>query len=29
VGFAGARRIEWTLSTVIGEGYEVHVHLRR
>ncbi len=29
VGFAGARRVEWTLSTVIGEGYEVHVHLRR
>jgi len=29
VGFAGARRVEWTLSTVVGEGYEVHVHLRR
>lgn len=29
VGFAGARRVEWTLSTVRGEGYEVHVHLRR
>lgn len=29
VGFAGARRVEWTLSTVIGAGYEVHVHLRR
>jgi GntR family transcriptional regulator len=29
VGFTGTRRIEWTLSTVIGDGYEVHVHLRR
>ena len=29
VGFAGTRRVEWTLSTVFGEGYEVHVHLRR
>ncbi len=29
VGFAGTRRVEWTLSTVAGEGYEVHVHLRR
>jgi GntR family transcriptional regulator len=29
VGFAGARRIEWTTSVVRGEDYEVHVHLRR
>ena len=29
VGFAGNLRIEWTLSTVAGDGYEVHVHLRR
>jgi GntR family transcriptional regulator len=29
VGFAGARRVEWTLSVVRGEDYEVHVHLRR
>jgi GntR family transcriptional regulator len=29
VGFAGSDRIEWTLSTVAGDGYEVHVHLRR
>ncbi len=29
VGFAGARRVEWTLSTVQGEDYEVHVHLKR
>jgi GntR family transcriptional regulator len=29
VGFAGTRRVEWTLSTVAGEGYEVHIHLRR
>ena len=29
VGFAGTRRIEWTLSVVRGEDYEVHVHLRR
>ena len=29
VGFSGTRRVEWTLSTVVGEGYEVHVHLRR
>ena len=29
VGFAGSERIEWTLSTVAGDGYEVHVHLRR
>mgnify|MGYP001815287379 FL=1 len=29
VGFAGTERVEWTLSTVSGEGYEVHVHLRR
>jgi GntR family transcriptional regulator len=28
VGFAGARRIEWTMSVVRGEDYEVHVHLR-
>jgi GntR family transcriptional regulator len=28
VGFAGARRIEWTMSIVRGEDYEVHVHLR-
>jgi GntR family transcriptional regulator len=29
VGFAGARRVEWTHSVVRGEDYEVHVHLRR
>jgi DNA-binding GntR family transcriptional regulator len=29
VGFAGARRIEWTMSVVGGDDYEVHVHLRR
>lgn len=29
VGFWGTQRIEWTLSTVVGDGYEVHVHLRR
>jgi GntR family transcriptional regulator len=29
VGFAGARRVEWTMSIVRGEDYEVHVHLRR
>lgn len=29
VGFAGSDRVEWTLSTVAGDGYEVHVHLRR
>ncbi len=29
VGFAGTDRVEWTQSTVLGEGYEVHVHLRR
>jgi GntR family transcriptional regulator len=29
VGFAGNDRVEWTLSTVAGDGYEVHVHLRR
>jgi GntR family transcriptional regulator len=29
VGFARARRVEWTLSVVRGEDYEVHVHLRR
>jgi GntR family transcriptional regulator len=29
VGFAGNDRVEWTLSTVAGVGYEVHVHLRR
>jgi GntR family transcriptional regulator len=28
VGFAGARRVEWTMSVVRGEDYEVHVHLR-
>jgi GntR family transcriptional regulator len=29
VGFAGARRIEWTRSVVRGDDYEVHVHLKR
>ena len=29
VGFAGARRVEWTRSVVRGEDYEVHVHLKR
>ena len=29
VGFARARRVEWTRSVVRGEDYEVHVHLRR
>ena len=29
VGFAGARRVEWTSSIVRGEDYEVHVHLKR
>lgn len=29
VGFVGTERVEWTLSTVSGDGYEVHVHLRR
>jgi GntR family transcriptional regulator len=28
VGFAGKRRVEWTMSVVRGEDYEVHVHLR-
>jgi DNA-binding GntR family transcriptional regulator len=28
VGFAGTRRVEWTMSVVRGEDYEVHVHLR-
>jgi DNA-binding GntR family transcriptional regulator len=29
VGFAGARRMEWTRSVVRGDDYEVHVHLKR
>ena len=29
VGFARARRVEWTRSVVRGEDYEVHVHLKR
>jgi GntR family transcriptional regulator len=29
VGFARARRVEWTSSVVRGEDYEVHVHLKR
>lgn len=29
IGVAGTRRVEWTRSTVVGEDYEVHVHLRR
>jgi GntR family transcriptional regulator len=29
VGFAGARRTEWTRSVVRGDDYEVHVHLKR
>lgn len=29
VGFARARRVEWTSSVVRGQDYEVHVHLRR
>lgn len=29
VGFAGSDRVEWTLSTVAGDDYEVHIHLRR
>ncbi len=29
VGYAGARRVEWTRSIVRGEDYEVHVHLKR
>lgn len=29
VGFAGTRRVEWTQSVVRGDGYEVHIHLKR
>lgn len=29
VGFARARRVEWTRSVVRGDDYEVHVHLKR
>ncbi|MFN8622327.1 MAG: GntR family transcriptional regulator [Chloroflexota bacterium] len=29
VGFARARRVEWTRSVVRGEDYEVHIHLKR
>jgi GntR family transcriptional regulator len=29
VGYAGARRMEWTRSVVRGDDYEVHVHLKR